>query len=49
MKKTTRQSRYSEIATRIQFENIGSPFFPKYGVKHGKNTYREMSGITIYG
>ena len=47
-KKTTRQSRYSEIATRIQFENIGSPFFPKYGVKPGKNTYREMSGITIY-
>ena len=23
---------------RIQYENIGSPFFPKYGVKHA-NTY----------
>ncbi len=34
---------------RIQLENIGSPFFPKYGVKHAKHTYREMSDISIYG
>jgi len=34
---------------RIQLENVGSPFFPKYGVKHANNTYREMSHITIYG
>ena len=34
---------------RIQLENIGSPFFPKYGVEHAKHTYREIGGITIYG